>query len=394
MTDEVPNQATETAKPSGRWRRRIGVCLIAVAAVLLVLKTAEHFLTHNAGRTLAAIDAARAVPDSENAAVIYRQLLQDYGKTDLPWHREENISWDVTLHKPWQSRDYPELAAWLAQQNDLLAKLRQACTFEKCWFPLGSLTNLTQIAAQIDSRMTVLSAVRGWAQLLVCAANNDIAEGRVDAATDKFLCVLKMGRHFCRQGLMIDYLVGIAVEAIGLAGIREFVVEHAPTENQLKQFEDAVLQQKDQWRSDFESAAEVEILLEKSQGLPLRFGLWLQRLRSPVADAVKHIEKTALRSQSVRQGTVILIALRRFRDKTGRWPESLEQIKDLVGQEILTDPVNDSSFVYKLTETGFTLYSTGPNKIDDGGVRGDDKDDQLIWPPPYRMTQKEKANVE
>jgi hypothetical protein len=349
-------------------------------------------LTRNAGRTLAAIDAARAVPDSENAATVYGQLLQDYGETVLPWHREENNSWDVTLHKPWQSRDYPELAAWLARQNDLLAKLRQACTFEKCWFPLGSLTNLTQIAAQMQSRMPLLTGVRAWAQLLVCAANNDIAEGRVDAAVEKYRCVLQMGRHLCGQPLMIDYLVGIAVEAIGFAGIREFVVENAPTENQLKFLEDAVLQQKDQWRSDFESAAEVEILLEKSQGLPLRFGLWLRRLRSPVADAVKQIEKTARRSQSARQGTVILIALRRFRDKTGRWPQSLEQIKGLVGQEILTDPVNNGSFAYKPTETGFTLYSTGPNKIDDGGVSGDDKDDRPIWPPPYRMTKKEQSN--
>jgi len=71
----------------------------------------------------------------------------------------------------------------------------------------------------------------------------------------------------------------------------------------------------------------------------------------------------------------ILIALRRYRNKAGKWPESLDQIK--LSGEVLTDPHGSGAFVYRLTDDGFTLYSKGPNGIDNGGSRA--SGDQPIW---------------
>jgi hypothetical protein len=89
-----------------------------------------------------------------------------------------------------------------------------------------------------------------------------------------------------------------------------------------------------------------------------------------------------LRFLADQRGTEILIALRRFEKQTGQWPESLEQIKDLVSQNILIDPQNNGPFVYKLTENGFTLYSIGPNNIDEAGRYRNGADDRPIWPVP------------
>jgi hypothetical protein len=92
-----------------------------------------------------------------------------------------------------------------------------------------------------------------------------------------------------------------------------------------------------------------------------------------------------LRLLADRRGNRILIALRRCKNKSGTWPESLDDIKDLVPTEILVDPINNKSFVYKLTADSFTLYSKGVNRIDEGGKwdkfeKKNVADDWLIWP--------------
>jgi hypothetical protein len=91
-----------------------------------------------------------------------------------------------------------------------------------------------------------------------------------------------------------------------------------------------------------------------------------------------------------------MVALKRYENEHGRWPESLYGIKDLVPAEILVDPINGGSFVYKLTEENFTLYSKGKNNIDEGGERSRQSgaDDWLIWPPKTRETKEEKVSAE
>lgn len=109
-----------------------------------------------------------------------------------------------------------------------------------------------------------------------------------------------------------------------------------------------------------------------------------------------------LRSIAEQRGTLIIIALRSYKNENGRWPETLEDIKALAPAEILVDPINGNSFMYKLTEENFSLYSKGKNNINEGG-EGDrcgyketGADDWLIWPRTSRSckTKEEKANAE
>ena len=64
---------------------------------------------------------------------------------------------------------------------------------------------------------------------------------------------------------------------------------------------------------------------------------------------------------------------------------------DLTAPETLIDPTNGGSFVYKLTEDSFILYSKGKNNIDEGGKadRNTGPDDCLIWPPERHKAEKE-----
>jgi hypothetical protein len=102
-----------------------------------------------------------------------------------------------------------------------------------------------------------------------------------------------------------------------------------------------------------------------------------------------------------KRGTQIIIGLRRYKNRNGRWPETLEDIRLLAPAEAFVDPSNDGSFVYKLREDAFILYSRGQNNIDEDGEHnvtfdtetGERRilqDDWLIWPSERRLHEMEE----
>ena len=62
------------------------------------------------------------------------------------------------------------------------------------------------------------------------------------------------------------------------------------------------------------------------------------------------------------------------------WPESLEQLEPKPPEQMLIDPQNNSSFVYKRDNDSFVFYSKGLNGIDEGGSSSGSADDWPIWP--------------
>jgi hypothetical protein len=84
---------------------------------------------------------------------------------------------------------------------------------------------------------------------------------------------------------------------------------------------------------------------------------------------------------ALRRGSRLLIALKQYKNEYGTWPPSLDAIKSSVPPETLIDPQNNGSYVYRLTENGFRLYSTGPNgKDENGDYAPNGPDDLSIWP--------------
>ncbi len=103
------------------------------------------------------------------------------------------------------------------------------------------------------------------------------------------------------------------------------------------------------------------------------------------------------------RGTRILIALRRFKNKNGYWPDHIADLNDLSCEDSFIDPLNNDIFVYKRTDEGFQLYSKGRNDIDEGGryesvwdantiTIETIHDDRLIWPPKLSSKNKEGAD--
>lgn len=364
-----------------------GVIVILIILIGCFLWATNTLMSRSADKRLAEIEAARAIPDSQNAAIIYNLLMESYDKGSFSTSFLDRETDSLTRNRPWLSKDYPELANWLKTHESTISALLQASKKKQCRFPIN-------LGPQgMSNRVNRLAATKQWALLLIRSANNDIAEGRIDTGLEKHLCLIQMAKHLNQQQVMIDYLVGIAIEALASQGMARFIIEENPTEKHLEIIEAALPQTKNNWSKEWSAVLEVERLYAKEvPGLLNRLRFWWLSSKKDTA-VINRVHEIYLRLLTSRRGNRILIALRRCKNKTGRWPQSLDQIKSSLSKEILTDPHNNGSFVYKLTDDGFKLYSKGPDNIDEDGRYKQGADDRPIWPAYGTKAENTRENT-
>ncbi|MFN3651843.1 MAG: hypothetical protein ACK47B_19900 [Armatimonadota bacterium] len=83
------------------------------------------------------------------------------------------------------------------------------------------------------------------------------------------------------------------------------------------------------------------------------------------------------------------LALREFRQRRGRYPESLAELGQVTGVSLAPDPFTGQPLRYRRTNGDYLLYSVGPDGVDDGGrplaVRDTKKEARgdLLWGSLY-----------
>jgi hypothetical protein len=349
------------------------VILAAVAIICCLTWKISLWNSRSVDAQLAAIEAARAIPDAENTAIYYTRLLTDPNNT---FTLDGLTSYTPSAYvEPWLDSEHPELAAELKTHRTFIQTLLNISEMQEARFPVYP-------SPDSDS-FQVLRNVRKAVYVLSCAAANDLAEGRIDAAYSKYRCQLKFARHLQQQPAAIYKLVGIAIEALAYSNIKTAVMQDDITQEQLSSLETALEILQNYCSEDDEIADKVNNLIERKersqQPLTERLKEWWHALRIQKQDK-KRLHQTRLRMLSSQRATRILIVLRRHKKKTGAWPETLEQIEPTLTNEILTDAQNNGPFVYKHDGEDFVFYSKGHNSIDEGGSHSGPADDWLIWP--------------
>jgi hypothetical protein len=183
---------------------------------------------------------------------------------------------------------------------------------------------------------------------------------------------------------MVDFGAWIALEGLGSQKIRFLIMRDEVTEKQLQTIDTILTQGDDDWDQQWEDMLKVETIYAKRLlqlgGLRSRIKTWWQ-YRNYQDPIIKRMRELRLQLLKDRRGSLILVQVRRYKNKHGEWPESLDEIQSQVPAEMLVDPLNKGPFIYKRTEDGFTLYSKGENNIDEGGVNtSNGPDDWPVWP--------------
>ena len=346
---------------AGHWRLIAILCIVVVIGLWLLLRPKTSVEDE-----LAAIDAAHAIPVGENAAEDYAALVLDATTPHPdPLLLPEEVR-TLTLAKPWRSVDLPEAARWVEDHRAIMDGLQQAARKPKCWFPVSD----TERRAAEYFAMEYQGAM-----LLLRAANNDLAEGRIEAAMEKLLCVLQMARHLYSQADPSERSTGWVVSREAMKRFGWVVVTQDIPGDWLTKLEATLPSVEDTWNEESRQWNRITSLyVRKRHGTRVRLLYILSRATAPRRAAVRH-EYDAYLAES-RAGR-ILLALRRHKNATGSWPAALSEIERDLPRDAFIDPVSRKRFVYRPTGDTFILYAVGPNAADEGGESGDD---QLFWP--------------
>lgn len=233
----------------------VGVVVAALIVWVVLPENDKEWKPYTFDEELAVLEANYKVPDEENAAIIYDQLIVDYNKSEL-----ENLSCEIDEiigSEYWHSKDYPQVASLLNNHKALFEKLREASALEKCKFQI---TSKNLIILEVNKS----SFLRKWAVLLSKAGNNDIAEGRTGEGIEKIYCIYQIGDHLCRQPLLINILSGIAIKFIAMGRFDKLAVTQDLDENQLNEIEEFIKNIKYDWQTDLPKVLGYEKLFMKN----------------------------------------------------------------------------------------------------------------------------------
>ena len=117
------------------------------------------------------------------------------------------------------------------------------------------------------------------------------------------------------------------------------------------------------------------------------------------------LRKNVAHTQNSRNRLRIAVRLHVFRQRFGKWPESLGELHQLEGWDtpatVLTDSYTGKPTGYRRTDTGFLLWSIGPNCKDEcngkvpenwpNDFESDGDDELWPWPDPRVQWSKDDA---
>jgi hypothetical protein len=464
----------------------LALCFIACIAGIIIwlfLPDTGNWRPYNFDYELKDLEAKRAVPDAENAAIAYQKIIPRLDVNSAPafYSKSKSEANEPSTHIFWKGGDHPETAAFIDARIDIITDTMAASKMEKCSFTIW--TNPMNILGDY------FSGLRQIAYLIISAANRDMGEGRIDDAAEKYNCLIRMGQQLKRQPTFIHLLVGVAIEALAERRLQSAIVTTDLTQAQLDDIRQMLPMTANDWPELYSTIFQCEKVMGKNtfgimlyeindegtvrfrqdpvpfpkelrQSLPptnalqrkltklsaiggwfayphdprdlsrmydeefeqaktlydanrtenkdLDIKFYLQCLKNPqrgtffmlariAAPVGARVHEVYLRTIAYRRTMYILLALREYKNANGRWPDSLEQMKDEVPAEAMIDPFTGGAFIYKVKGDKLLLYSVGENKIDEGakyevynpGNPDTSRlDDILIWPQKHEQAKE------
>lgn len=348
---------------AGRRWIAVVVFFVAMAAAVAALLLWPR---RDIDERLRAIDAAHAVTDDGNAARHIARLVLDPAVPDLdPWLLPEG-SRMATLVQPWRSEDHPEAAKWMAERRMVMDGLLQAASEPNCWFAVADVERPEAKYFTMEYQ---------GAMLLLRAANNDLGEGRTQAALEKVLAVFRWARHLLAQANPSEQMAGWSVAQEGLQRFGEMLVRGDVPADWLDRFEAVMPPTEDAWEWQSRQMDEITgLYVRKRRSFRVRLMYTVAKRVTGRAEMTRHMYHAYVADS--RAGR-ILLALYRWKDQTGGWPDDLAAIEDRIPRDAQLDPLSGRPFVYRATGRNFLLYSVGADGMDEGGQAGDDR---LYWP--------------
>ena len=134
----------------------------------------------------------------------------------------------------WTLDEFPQLADWLTENSDGIDQLAEALQKPVFCVPMVRENEASSLYETLIP--SHVQQCREFARAVVARAYYRMGIGDIEGAIEDTLAAYRLGRHVAKQGMLIQYLVGIAFEGmaqeIPIAGNPD----HPPTKEQLAHF--------------------------------------------------------------------------------------------------------------------------------------------------------------
>ncbi|QDV40827.1 hypothetical protein Enr13x_06630 [Stieleria neptunia] len=223
-----------------------------------------------------------------------------------------------------------------------------------------------------------LNVFRSWARCMDKEARAKVKAGQFSDASDSWLDCISVG-HGLGRGSDVSYaLTGIATEGIGQEGLVR--IRNDLSVEKLAELL-PVLIAIDGERESLESIKRrSDLVMDREMNWQYRLAMYAPAhlsgqspsetttLVSPSIDAT---EDAIHRRDATLRMLMVEFAARLFDAKHQRLPTGIDELVPEFLPSVPIDPFSDTPLIDRPTETGFVVYSTGTNQIDDGGAFGD-----------------------
>ena len=256
-----------------------------------------------------------------------------------------------------------ELAAIVEHNRPALALVREALDKE-CGVPVDWSHNPASIEdPTIENRSL---ALRALSRAFAADMREKLANRQTNAAVASGLATFRLGKKCYRGGLIIDHLVGIAVQSVAINELRQVVAQDQAARVEILRRLVPLL--------DTGEPPEVVIQRDIADMRTYSGGIegWIigfnsQQLLKLMEPSVQAARQATLRNTAQQLLFVIHLALHAYQDEHGAWPDTLAKLAPEILASIPVDPYSKVPFIYRVEIGAYRLYSVGRNLVDDGG---------------------------
>ncbi|QDV84928.1 hypothetical protein [Planctomycetes bacterium TBK1r] len=223
-----------------------------------------------------------------------------------------------------------------------------------------------------------LNVFRSWARCMDKEAMVKVKAGEFSEASEAWRDCIHVG-HGLGRGSHVSYaLAGIATEGVGQEGLvrirndlpAEKLAELLPAlimiDGQRESLES--LHRRSDLVMDREMTWQYRLAMHAPAHLSAQSQADTMTLVSP---AIESTGDAIRRRDAGLRLLMVEFAARLFDAKQRRLPTSIEELVPEFLPAVPLDPFSGNSLIYRQTDSGYVVYSTGPNRTDDGGAFGD-----------------------
>jgi hypothetical protein len=166
-------------------------------------------------------------PDPDRAMYVGRESFFNQRKYEIVDSNRFTEQQAVCGRAPWSRVDSPDISEWIEVNNPALSAIILAAKRPDYFHPIVPTTDGETPKVLISAFLTNSSVVRVFANLLQMRAMRSLAAKEFDDAWQDIMTMHRIARHQSRGAMMIESLVGIAVESIAIQATLRYL-EHAP----------------------------------------------------------------------------------------------------------------------------------------------------------------------